>query len=130
MNIDFAELDRMLDTFIAQSAMHAVAATRQLAQQDGAIITKSDRAVPTKELLGIYRRRAKNPQLSPAAAAECAELASLAERCPDEGWHIYIVKLEHDEGAIMATVFANQAAIGRICFDPELSRRSRRRNSP
>lgn len=124
MIIDFTELDRMLDTFTAQDAKHAVAATRQMAQRSGAVITKSDRAVPTHELLGIYRRRARNPRLSPASAGECAQLASLAERCPDERWHIYAVKIEYDDGtATHVPVFANEAAIGRICFDPELTPR-------
>ena len=123
MIIDFAELDRMLDTFTAQDAMHAVAATRQMAQRNGAVITKSDRAVPTHELWGIYRRRAKNPRLSPASAGECAQLASLAERCLDERWHIYIVKIGHDEDAVHTAVFANEAAIGRICLDPDLTSR-------
>lgn len=118
MIIDFAELDRVLATFTAPDAMRAVEATRELARRNGAVITKGDGTVSTSELRGTYRRRAKSPRLSPESAGECTRLAALAEQCADERWHIYGVKIEDDERTTYGTVFANEAAIGRICFLP------------
>lgn len=114
MTCSIEQLDSVLATFAEQDFAPAVARARALAGSAGVSISRNPTAVPAPSLEAIYARRAGNPRLRAALAAQCDRLARVAAQFPDERWYIYLVTLGDRP---QLAIFANERGVGRVCLD-------------
>jgi len=107
------ELRRILETFNTDLFRDQVDRARELIDFEDVSTDDSSGPVPTKSIEDIYGRRSETPGAPQYIKSQCAKVAYLAGRFPEECWNIFGL----DRGNSSFVIFANAAGIGRACID-------------
>lgn len=107
------ELRRVLEAFNTDLFRDQVDRARTLLSSEDVSTDDPGEPVPARNIDDIYERRSGVPGAHEYIRAQCAKVAYIARRFPDENWHIF--RLNRGEASFL--IFANEAGVGRACID-------------
>lgn len=99
-SIDLAEFLVALDRVVDPVFSPAAATLRDRVVGGAARVTRSPRAVPVEELLGIYRGRLGNPRLRGTRVLDFERLVAAFSAAPGTDWYLYSIRTADINGAV------------------------------